>query len=158
MPDSVMTNSAESSAIPGEYKTRRLRGSGNIRWFLVQAANITRANNMSAPKSFRQLLGLTPSNVTASSPSTALIIIDAQQSYSSTGLLAISGIDEAQKVIASTVGKFRKGGSPVIWIQHDAGPDMPVFCPGTPSFDFIGDVRPTEGEKVIVKKAISRCV
>ncbi|KAJ7248436.1 putative Isochorismatase family hydrolase [Mycena rebaudengoi] len=110
---------------------------------------------MSAPKSFRQLIGVGPSTVSASSSSSALIVIDAQQTYSSTGVLAISGIDAAQKTIASTVDKFRKGGAPVIWVQHDAGQGVPIFSPGTPSYDFIDDVRPKDDEKIVVKKAPS---
>ncbi|KAK4046026.1 hypothetical protein OIO90_006635 [Microbotryomycetes sp. JL221] len=40
---------------------------------------------------------------------------------------------------------------PVIWVQHD-GAGTPIFDLGAESGDFIGTVRPFEGEKIIVKK------
>ncbi|KAK4702973.1 hypothetical protein P7C70_g3246, partial [Phenoliferia sp. Uapishka_3] len=119
---------------------------------------------MVAPKSFRALIGLSPSTVTASSGSTALIIIDAQGTYAPSGGLAISGVEAAQKEIAGLVSVYRKNasydrdsqaGAPVIWVQHTAGSGAPVFNPDNESFDFIGDVRPKEGEEIIVKQAPS---
>lgn len=59
-------------------------------------------------KSFRQTIGLSPSQVDTSSGSTALLVIDAQQSYDTGAPLAITGIDEAQAVIKSLVEKYRQ--------------------------------------------------
>ncbi|KAM0787819.1 hypothetical protein ACM66B_003873 [Microbotryomycetes sp. NB124-2] len=106
------------------------------------------------PPAFRQLIGLSPSEVSASSGNTALVVIDAQGTYNTGAPLAISGIDAAQGVIAQLVDKYRKANAPVIWIQHDAG-DAPIFNLKDASGDFIGDLRPQDGEKIIVKKAPS---
>ncbi|KAL8276746.1 hypothetical protein RQP46_010855 [Phenoliferia psychrophenolica] len=110
---------------------------------------------MVAPKSFRTLIGLSPSTVTASAAGTALVIIDAQGTYAPTGGLAISGVEAAQKEIAGLVATYRKAGAPVIWVQHTAGAGAPVFNPDNETFDFIGDVRPKAGEEIIVKQAPS---
>lgn len=110
---------------------------------------------MSAPQSFRQLIGISPSSVRASAPGTALIVIDAQGTYAPDGGLAITGVAESQKVIAQLVDRFRSADAPVIWIQHSAGSGAPVFNPDNSSFDFIGDERPVAGEKVIIKQAPS---
>ncbi|KAK4049118.1 hypothetical protein OIO90_005588 [Microbotryomycetes sp. JL221] len=107
-----------------------------------------------SPTSFRQLIGLSPSQVSASSGQTALIVVDAQGTYNSGAPLAITGIDAAQKTIAQLVTKYREAKAPVIWIQHDAG-DAPIFNLKDASGDFIGDLRPNDGEKIIVKKAPS---
>lgn len=66
------------------------------------------APSATAPKSFRQTIGLGPSSVSASSGTTALLVIDAQGSYAPEGGLAISGVDEAQKEIAGAVAKYRQ--------------------------------------------------
>lgn len=66
------------------------------------------APSTTAPKSFRQTIGLAPSSVKASSGTTALIVIDAQGTYAPEGGLAISGVEEAQKEIAGAVAKYRQ--------------------------------------------------
>lgn len=48
-----------------------------------------------------------------------------------------------------------KAGAPVIWVQHTAGKGAPVFNPDNETYDFIGDVRPKDGEEIIVKQAPS---
>ena len=63
---------------------------------------------MVAPKSFRELIGLSPSTVSASSGTTALVVIDAQGTYAPSGGLAISGVEAAQKEIAGLVAVYRK--------------------------------------------------
>ena len=51
-----------------------------------------------------------------------------------------------------------QAGAPVIWVQHTAGSGAPIFNPDNASYDFIGDVRPVAGEKIIVKQAPSTSV
>lgn len=42
----------------------------------------------------------------------------------------------------------------MIWVQHTAG-DAPIFNLNDASGDFIGDLRPKDGEKIVIKKAPS---
>jgi nicotinamidase-related amidase len=72
---------------------------------------------MSVPKSFRQMAGIPASKVTASSGTTALIVIDPQKSYDTGSPLEISEINTRQKVISSVVDKYREAKAPVIWVQ-----------------------------------------
>jgi hypothetical protein len=48
-----------------------------------------------------------------------------------------------------------QAGSPVIWVQHDAG-DAPIFSIKNKTSDFIGDVRPQGAEKAFLKHFASR--
>lgn len=114
-----------------------------------------------APQSFRQMAGIPASSVSASSDSTALLVIDAQTSYAQGAPLAISGVDAAQAQIAKLVSVFRKAGraGQIFWIQHSAGVGAPVFDPERSElFDFMGgddNLRPKDGETIIVKKVPS---
>ncbi|UZJ52414.1 hypothetical protein CBS101457_001734 [Exobasidium rhododendri] len=109
---------------------------------------------MTVPKSFRQLGGATPSSVSVSSGTTALIVIDPQKSYASGAPLAISQVETRQKVISGIVDEYRKAKAPIVWVQHSAGKEAPVFNPSNESFDWI-DLKPEQGEKAIVKEAPS---
>lgn len=109
-----------------------------------------------APLSFRQTIGLSPSTVSASSGSTALIVIDAQGTYAPGAPLEISGFVEAQAAIATAVDKYRKANAPVIFVQHTAGKGAPIFDEAREeSFGFVGDVKPVGSEKIIIKQAPS---
>lgn len=72
---------------------------------------------MSVPKSFRQMAGIPASKVTASSGTSALLVIDPQKSYDTGSPLEISDIDARQKVISGVVDKYREAKAPVIWVQ-----------------------------------------
>lgn len=77
---------------------------------------------MSVPKSFRQMAGIPASRVSASSGTTALLVIDPQKSYAEGSPLEISQVQTHQKVISGLVDKFHQGDAPVIWVQvssHD---------------------------------------
>ncbi|KAM0749345.1 Isochorismatase hydrolase [Meredithblackwellia eburnea MCA 4105] len=118
---------------------------------------------MTPPPSFRQLIGVPPSTVSITNKSTALVVIDAQNTYDGkTGspLGITSGLEQSQKVIGDLANRFRKADAPIFWIQHTAGSGAPVFNPDNATFDFIGDVRPEKvggGSKefVVVKTAPS---
>lgn len=60
------------------------------------------------PSSFRQIIGASPSTVSASSGNTALLVIDAQGTYATGSPLAITGVEQAQTVIGELVEKYRK--------------------------------------------------
>ena len=131
---------------------------------------------VSAPKSFRQTIGLGPSEIDLSLKNSALVVIDAQgtcQYFSAphqrpkltdsavdapSGGLEITDSASSLKAMAQAVDLYRKAGNPVIWVQHSAGAGAPIFNPDNESFDFIGDLRPVGSEKVIIKGAPSSYV
>lgn len=61
-----------------------------------------------SPKSFRQTIGVSPSTVSASSGTTALLVIDSQGTYNTGAPLEISNLDASQAVIKDLVAKYRK--------------------------------------------------
>jgi len=100
-------------------------------------------------KSFRQLLGVPPS--TASPTDSALVIIDAQEEYSS-GLLAVSNAPSSSAAIASLLEKYRAANAPLVHILHQVPEGAPVFTPGKPLAEEMEAVKATQGEKVIRKQ------
>jgi nicotinamidase-related amidase len=62
------------------------------------------------------MVGISPSDVSASSGTSALLVIDPQKTYSN-GPLKISEIETRQKVISGLVDKYREAKAPVIWAQ-----------------------------------------
>lgn len=102
----------------------------NARWSMVAALSVlsshpkpispshlplsplsTHISPTMSAKSFRQIIGVGPSPVSASSGTTALVVIDPQGSYAKGGGLEITGIDAAQAAISSAVDTYRKVGS-----------------------------------------------
>ena len=104
---------------------------------------------MADVKSFRQLLGVTPS--TASPSDSALIIIDAQQEYSQ-GLLRVSNPESSSKAIKSLLDKYRSAGGALAHIYHETPEGAPVFTQGKPLADSMEGLEAQQGEKVIWKK------
>ncbi|MCJ1248076.1 phospholipase C type enzyme [Trapelia coarctata] len=100
-------------------------------------------------KSFRQLLGVPPS--TASPNDSALVIIDAQEEYSS-GLLAVSNAPSSSAAIASLLEKYRAANAPLVHILHQVPEGAPVFTPGKPLAEEMDVVKAKQGEKVIRKQ------
>jgi hypothetical protein len=74
-------------------------------------------NIMTVPKSFRELAGAKDSQVSVSSGTTALIVIDPQKSYATGAPLAISQVESRQKVISGLVDEYRKAKAPIVWVQ-----------------------------------------
>jgi nicotinamidase-related amidase len=101
-------------------------------------------------KSFRQLVGVTPS--TASVQDSTLIIIDAQNEYAS-GKLKVENVGQSRKTIADLLARYRRGGngSNIVHVVHKAPDGAPVFTPGTPLADEFDELKPQAGEKVVVK-------
>jgi nicotinamidase-related amidase len=80
--------------------------------------------------------------------STVLVIIDAQQEYT-TGLVPLTGVDAAVGVIAALLATARAAGSPVVHVMHEGRPGG-MFDPtagGAP----IAAVTPDAGEIVVHK-------
>ncbi|KAF2008944.1 Isochorismatase hydrolase [Aaosphaeria arxii CBS 175.79] len=98
--------------------------------------------------SFRQLLGVPPS--TASTTDSALVIIDAQNEYS-TGKLAVTNAETSGKVIADLLEKYRKSGGKVVHVLHKTPEGAPIFTPNTPLSEPFKALTPKDGEEVIWK-------
>ncbi len=82
--------------------------------------------------------------------STVLVVIDAQQEYT-TGLVPLTGVDEAVGVIAALLATARTAGSPVVHVMHEGRPGG-MFDPmagGAP----IAAVTPDTGE-IVVRKTL----
>ncbi|KAF9886738.1 hypothetical protein FE257_011115 [Aspergillus nanangensis] len=103
-----------------------------------------------SPPSFRQLIGVSPSSVSA--PNSTLVIIDAQNEYAS-GSLKIDGVAESRKVIAGLLEKYRNSGNGrnIVHVVHQTPPGAPVFTPGTPLAAEFEELTPKAGEKVVTK-------
>jgi nicotinamidase-related amidase len=98
--------------------------------------------------SFRQLLGVSPSN--ASPSDSALIIIDAQNEYSS-GKLAVTNAEASGKVIASLLEKYRSANGKVVHVLHKTPDGAPIFTPGTELAEEFPSLKAKDGEELIWK-------
>ncbi|MCJ1404646.1 hypothetical protein MMC11_007872 [Xylographa trunciseda] len=103
---------------------------------------------MPGVKSFRQLLGVSPS--TASTSDSALVIIDAQQEYAS-GLLKVSNASSSCAAIKSLLEKYRSAGGAIVHIHHETPDGAPVFTPGKEVSQPMKGLEALNGEKVIWK-------
>lgn len=80
----------------------------------------------------------------------ALLIIDAQQEYTTAGRLPLDGIDGALDNIAALLEAARANGRPIVHVAHRGSPGK-LFDPETSAFAFADPVAPREGEVVVVK-------
>ncbi|KAL3464807.1 Isochorismatase-like protein [Aspergillus heterothallicus] len=105
---------------------------------------------MSSAKSFRQIIGVPPS--TATTKTSTLIIIDAQNEYA-TGNLRVENVEASRKVIADLLTRYRAAGlsNNIVHVVHEVPAGAPVFTPGTELAAEFAELAPTEGEKVITK-------
>ncbi|RDW72584.1 putative isochorismatase family hydrolase [Aspergillus mulundensis] len=101
-------------------------------------------------QSFRQIIGIPPS--TATTTTSTLIIIDAQNEYAH-GQLKVQDVDKSRRVIASLLARYRSSGdgSNIIHVLHETPPGAPVFTAGTDLADEFSELTPMAGEKVITK-------
>ena len=74
----------------------------------------------------------------------ALLVIDVQNGNTEDGWQRDEVIDR----IRTLIDQAKAAGSPVLWVQHEAGP----FKPGTEPWQIVEKVRPDEGETVIPKR------
>ncbi|MCJ1395453.1 hypothetical protein MMC18_008339 [Xylographa bjoerkii] len=100
-------------------------------------------------KSFREVLGVSPS--TASTSDSALVIIDAQQEYAS-GLLKVSNAASSCAAIKSLLEKYRSAGGAIVHIHHETPEGAPVFTQGKEVSETMKGLEAQKGEKVIWKK------
>lgn len=107
----------------------------------------TNSDGDSTAKSFRQLLGVTPS--TASTSDSALIIIDAQNEYAK-GILKVTNAEASGAVISSLLEKYRKAGGKIVHILHKTPDGAPVFTQGTGLENSFDALKPKEGDSEVV--------
>ncbi|PCJ31711.1 MAG: cysteine hydrolase [Gammaproteobacteria bacterium] len=102
---------------------------------------------MSNIKTIRDIAGL--SNESSPISNSALIIIDAQNTYTE-GVMKLEGMNSALIECKKLLNRFRSAGRPIFHIQHDAGEGTPYDIN-----DRIGQiidiVSPLNGEAVITK-------
>lgn len=114
---------------------------------LVEQLFFTKGFMMCELKTIRDIAGLT--NNASSVSESALIIIDAQNTYTE-GVMKLDGMDDALQACKSLLDRFRQAKRPVFHIQHDAGEGSPYDVN-----DHIGQiipmVAPVDGEPVITK-------
>ena len=102
---------------------------------------------MTSPKSFRQLIGVSPSTASPSDPTCALIIIDAQNEYA-TGLLKTANVSSTRKAIAGLLERYRGGKAKIIHVLHKTSEEAPVFTTGKEVAQEFEELGVKQGEKV----------
>ena len=76
----------------------------------------------------------------------ALIIIDAQNEFSSKGKRPVPGHSAAIEVIHKRVEQARATNSPIVWIRHFNKPtESQAFVPGTWGSEFVAGFGPKQG-------------
>jgi nicotinamidase-related amidase len=81
----------------------------------------------------------------------AIIVVDLQRDYLTTGQFALVGIDDATANATKVIEAARSAGDKVIHVRHENPADAPFFVPGTEGAEIIPVVAPAEGELVIAK-------
>lgn len=95
----------------------------------------------------RTLVGL-PADPARLAEST-LILIDCQNTYTQ-GVMELTGVQAALDEVAALLDRARTAGSPVIHIQHSAGPGSPYDL-DTQAGAIVDRVAPRAGEPVVIK-------
>lgn len=82
----------------------------------------------------------------------AILVIDLQNDYFSSGRLPLVKIDEAAANAARVIAAGRENGDQIIHVRHEAiRPGATFFLPGTSGADIHASVTPGKNEAVIVK-------
>lgn len=82
----------------------------------------------------------------------AILVIDLQNEYFSSGKLPLTGIEGAAGNAARVIAAARAGSDKVIHIRHEfPDPDTPFFSPGSDGVQIHPAVTPENDEPVIVK-------
>jgi nicotinamidase-related amidase len=86
-------------------------------------------------------------------PSTALVVIDAQQEYfAPLGKVVLPDGPAAVQRIARALAWARGGGVPIVHIVHESRrPNATAFAPGSPTLEIHPQARPASGEAVMKK-------
>jgi isochorismate hydrolase len=100
-------------------------------------------------KSFRQIVGASPSSATP--VNSTLIIIDAQNEYAE-GNLKVTNAASSRKAIANLLQRYREVNGKIVHVVHQTPDGAPVFTPGSKLAEEFDELKPKDGEKVIGKK------
>lgn len=83
---------------------------------------------------------------------TALLIVDVQNDYFPGGKMELAGSINAALKIKVLLEQFRKTEMPVVHVQHlSTRPGASFFLPDTNGAEFNDNVKPENGEEIIVK-------
>jgi nicotinamidase-related amidase len=83
----------------------------------------------------------------------AIIVVDLQNEYLSSGKLPLVGIENAVSNAARIIDSARTRGDLLIHVRHESPTaDAPFFAAGSENVEIIAAVSPLDGEKVIVKQ------
>lgn len=81
----------------------------------------------------------------------AVIVVDLQNDYLTSGRFALDGIDQAIANAAKVTAAARAAGVPVINIRHENPAGAPFFEAGTDGVEIVPAMAPQAGEAVITK-------
>lgn len=82
----------------------------------------------------------------------AVVVVDLQKDYFSSGKLPLVGIEDAVTNAARVIAAARSSGDSVIHVRHEfPAAGAPFFAPGTDGAQIHPAVAPIEGEPVILK-------
>lgn len=82
----------------------------------------------------------------------AIIVVDLQKDYLTTGRFPLVGIDAALENAARIVDAARRSGDLIINVRHESPADGPFFAAGTEGAEIISQMRPQDGEAVVTKR------
>jgi nicotinamidase-related amidase len=81
----------------------------------------------------------------------AIVVVDLQNDYLTSGLWPLVGVDEAVQNAAKVIENARSKGLPVIHVRHESPESAPFFVAGSKGAEIIPAVAPKNGEQVVVK-------
>lgn len=82
----------------------------------------------------------------------AIIVVDLQNEYLSTGKLPLVGLDAALTNARRIIAGARAKNELLIYVRHEMKqPNAPLFVPGSEGVQIIAAVAPAEGEPVVLK-------
>jgi nicotinamidase-related amidase len=82
----------------------------------------------------------------------AVVVVDIQNEYFPSGKLPLVGITEAAANAARVIEAARAKGDEVIFVRHEgAGPNAPIFTPGSVGVEINSAVQPAKSEAVVLK-------
>ena len=81
----------------------------------------------------------------------AVVVVDFQNDYLTSGSWPLVGIDAAVRKAARVVEDARSKGIPVIHIRHESSEGAPFFVKGSQGAEIIPAMAPRNGEQVVVK-------
>lgn len=82
----------------------------------------------------------------------AIIVVDLQNDYLTTGRFPLVGIDAALENAARVVEAARRSGDLVINVRHESPADGPFFATGTNGAEITSTMAPQEGEAIVTKQ------